>query len=137
MSIRIAKVQARTPADLPATFRALERERVDGVVVPTDNMFFTEIAQVVSLAAATRIPAMHSYREHVERGGLVSYGVNDTQNFRRAAYFVDRILKGARPGDLPIELPTKLELVINLNTAKALGLEIPDKLLALVDEVIE
>jgi putative ABC transport system substrate-binding protein len=83
------------------------------------------------------MPTMHSFREHVERGGLMSYAVSIPQNYRRAAYFVDRILKGALPGDLPIELPTKLELVINLKAAKALGIDVPPKLLFTADEVIE
>ena len=137
MSIRVAKILARTSADLPIAFDTLERERADGVVVPPDLVFFTEIAQILSLAAMTRIPAMHGYREHVERGGLVSYGVDIPQNFRRAGYFVDRILTGRKAADLPIEFPTKLELVLNLKTAKALGLDIPPTLLARADEVIE
>jgi ABC-type uncharacterized transport system substrate-binding protein len=101
------------------------------------TMFFTEVAQIISLAAAAQLPAIHGYREHVQRGGLVSYGIDVPQNFRRTGYFVDRILKGIKPGDLPIELPTKLELAINVKAAKALNLEIPSKFLFTADEVIE
>lgn len=136
-SIKLAPAAASAPSDLPATFEALKRERVDGVVVLGDGMFFNEAAQIISLATKTGLPAIHSFREHVERGGLISYGVSIPQNFRRAGYFVDRILKGAKPGDLPIELPTKFELVINLKAAKALGIAIPSKLQYTADEVIE
>jgi ABC-type uncharacterized transport system substrate-binding protein len=83
------------------------------------------------------LPSIHSFGQHIKQGGLMSYGVDVPQNFRRMAYFVDRILKGTRAGDLPIELPTKMELIINLKTAKVLGLEIPPTLLARADEVIE
>jgi putative tryptophan/tyrosine transport system substrate-binding protein len=100
-------------------------------------MFTVHIAHIIALAAAAQLPAIYSARDSVERGGLMSYGVNVPQSFRRAAYFVDRILKGARPADLPIEFPTKLELVINSKSAKAVGLEIPPSVLARADEVIE
>jgi putative ABC transport system substrate-binding protein len=135
--VRVVQAVARTAPDLPAAFDKLKRDRVDGVVILADAMFFTEVAQIISLAAATQMPAIHGYREHVQRGGLVSYGVDIPQNFRRTGYFVDRILKGIKPGDLPIELPTKLELAINLKAAKALNLEIPSKFLFTADEVIE
>ena len=93
--------------------------------------------QIAEAAAAKRLPSVYGYREHVEVGGLVSYGVDLNWCFYRAAYYVDKILKGAKPADLPVEFPTKLELVINLKTAKALGLEVPPTLLARADEVIE
>ena len=89
------------------------------------------------LAASARLPAVYGFREHVDAGGLISYGVNLAQNFRRSATYVDKILKGAKPGDLPVEFPNKLELVINLKTAKALGLDIGPTLMARADDVIE
>ena len=129
--------EARTVKDLDHVFETLLTEPFDGLVVLLDSFLFTNGGRIVSLASRAGVPAIHGIREHVERGGLMSYGVNVPQNFRRAAYFVDRILKGAKAGDLPIEFSTKLELVINLKTAKALGLEIPPTLLARADEVIE
>jgi putative ABC transport system substrate-binding protein len=89
------------------------------------------------LALAARLPTMHSIREHVEAGGLMSYGPNFPDNYRRTADFVDKILRGAKPGDLPVEQPTKFDLIINLTTAKALGLTIPESFLLRADEVIE
>jgi putative ABC transport system substrate-binding protein len=93
--------------------------------------------QIASFALASRLPTVFNFREHVEDGGLISYGIDLRQNYRRGAYFVDRILKGERPGDLPIEFPTKVELVVNATTARAIGLTIPPTLLARADEVIE
>jgi putative ABC transport system substrate-binding protein len=135
--IRLAPIEVRTASDLNAAFERLKHDGVEGLVVPQDPLFFTVAEQIISLAAVARLPAIYGIRQHVEEGGLMSYGINFPQNFRRAAYFVDRILKGSRAGDLPIELATKLELVINLKTAKALGLEVPAKLLFTADEVIE
>jgi putative ABC transport system substrate-binding protein len=93
--------------------------------------------RISTLALTARLPTMHGFREFVEAGGLMSYGPNFPSLFRRAGDYVDKILRGAKPGDLPVEQPTKFDLVINLTTAKALGLDVPDKLLALADEVIE
>jgi putative ABC transport system substrate-binding protein len=93
--------------------------------------------EITSLAARYRLPAVYPFRFFAEAGGLLSYGVDRTDNFRRAATYVDRILKGEKPAELPVQAPAKYETVINLKTAKALGLQIPDKLLALADEVIE
>jgi putative ABC transport system substrate-binding protein len=135
--IKIVQATASSLDDLPAAFEVLKRARVDAVVVSAEGVIFTEAPRVISLAAEARLPAMYSYREHVQDGGLISYGVDVPQNFRRAAYFVDRIIKGAKPGDLPIELPTKLALVINLKTAKGLGIEVPSTLLFTADEVVE
>src|SRR6516225_4431813 len=93
--------------------------------------------RIASFALVSRLPTVYTSREHVEDGGLISYGVDLHQNYRRAAYFVDKILKGEKPGDLPIEFPTKVELVVNATTAKAIGVTIPPTLLARADEVIE
>jgi putative ABC transport system substrate-binding protein len=100
-------------------------------------MLFGEHKRIVDLAAKSRLPAMYAAREFVEEGGLMSYGASQPDLFRRAATYVDKILKGANPADLPVEQPTKLELAINLKTVKALGLNVPATLLAQADEVIE
>ena len=134
-SIKAIAIEVRTPLDFEGAFNLQSQGRIDGLLVLVDPLFFAHAPRIISLAA--RLPAIHSFRQPVELGGLMSYGVSDTQSFRRAAYFVHRILKGAHPGDLPIELPSKLEFVINLKTARALGLEIPPTLLARADEVIE
>jgi putative ABC transport system substrate-binding protein len=100
-------------------------------------MLLSERRKIAALAATTRLPAVYGYREHVDDGGLISYGVDLRACFRRAGYYVHKILNGVAPGELPIEFPTNLELVINLKTAKALGLTVPPTLLARADEVIE
>ena len=105
--------------------------------MPPDITFFTHRQQIVQLAATARLPAIYFPRLMVEEGGLISYGPSRVENYRRAAIYVDKILKGAKPAELPIEQPTKIELVINLKTAKALGLDVPHSLLARADEVIE
>jgi putative ABC transport system substrate-binding protein len=135
--IKIVPVEARSADDIRLAFETLKREQADGLVIMQDALFFTEVQRIITLAEAARLPAIHGFRQHVEQGGLMSYGVDIPESFRRAAYFVDRILKGERAGDLPIELPTKLELVVNLKAAKALGIQIPPTVLAVADEVIE
>ena len=137
-SIKAIAVEVRTLLDFEGAFSLRSQGRIDGLLILADPLFFAHAPRIISLAAAARLPTIHAhFRQHVELGGLMSYGVADSHNFGRVAYFVDRILKGARPGDLPIELPAKLELVINLKTAKALGLDVPPTLLARADEVIE
>jgi putative tryptophan/tyrosine transport system substrate-binding protein len=136
-SIKATAIEVRTPLDFEGAFPSQSERRIDGLLVVVDPLFFSHAPRIIALAAAARLPTIHSFRQHVELGGLMSYGINDTQSFRRAAYFVDRILRGAHPGDLPIELPSKLEFVINLKTARALGLTVPPALLARADEVIE
>jgi putative ABC transport system substrate-binding protein len=107
------------------------------VFVPSDPLLFAEGRKIAAAALAARVPTVFSIREDVDGGGLMSYGVDYRNNFRMAADYVDKIMRGARPADLPVELPTKYELVINLKTAKALGLDVPATLLAGADEVIE
>jgi len=135
--LQIQLVPAVGPDDLDGAFVAMSREHADAVIVLPSPMLYGEHKRIVELAAKSRLPAMYGAREFVEDGGLISYGVSLPDLFRRAATFVDKILKGANPADLPVEQPTKLELVINLRTAKALGLSVPATLLAQADEVIE
>ena len=137
LALSLVPVEASSPTDLDRAFQALARERVHLVMVLSDPVFNRENRRIAVLAAAMRLPTMHPLREYVEAGGLMSYGVSLGANWRRAAYFVDRILKGGRPGDLPIELPTRLELIINLSTAKAIGVTIPEQVLLRADEVIK
>jgi putative ABC transport system substrate-binding protein len=114
----------------------MTRERADAVIQLPSPMLFGEHQRIVELAAKSRLPAMYAAREFVEDGGLMSYGASQPDLFRRAATYVDKILKGANPADLPVEQPTKLELVFNLKTARELGLVVPREFLSLADEVI-
>jgi putative tryptophan/tyrosine transport system substrate-binding protein len=115
----------------------MTRERASVLLVQVDVIFALHARRIADLAARGRLPAMYGAREHVEAGGLMSYAPNALDLFRRAATYVDKILKGAKPADLPVEQPTKFDLVINLKTAKALGLTIPPSLLHRADQVIE
>jgi putative ABC transport system substrate-binding protein len=137
MNLRPQFVDATGPNEFAAAFAAATRERAGAVVVLAGTMFFAHRTLVAELAAKHRLPTVYMFREHAEAGGLMTYGVDLRDNFRRAAGFVDKILKGARPGDLPIERPTKFALVINLKAAKALGLAIPPSVLARADQIIE
>jgi putative tryptophan/tyrosine transport system substrate-binding protein len=137
LGVNVIAAEARTPDDLDAAFQTLGRQGVDVIIVLQTSMLVTERQRIAALATKAQLPAIYGYREHVDDGGLISYGVDLRECFRRSGYLVDKILKGAAPSDLPVEFPTKLELVINLKTAKALGLEIPPTLLARADEVIE
>ena len=123
--------------DLGPAFDAAVKQRADAVLVGLGAVIQSNVGRVVELAARHRLPSAFSSREYVVAGGLMAYGVSYPDSYRRAATYVDRILKGAKPGDLPVEQPTKFELVINLKTAKALGLTIPQSLLQRADQVIE
>jgi ABC-type uncharacterized transport system substrate-binding protein len=135
--IMIVGADARRPEDVDTTFRKFKAAGVDVVIVLQANSLILDRVQIAIAAAATQLPTVFGYREHAENGGLISYGVNLEYCFRRAASYVHNILKGTSVSDLPIEFPTKLELIINVRTAKTLGLEISPTLLARADEVIE
>jgi putative ABC transport system substrate-binding protein len=135
--LQLVVVEVQTPDELAPAFQEFARQRANVVVIFRDAMFMARRRQIASFALAARLPTIFGFREHVESGGLKSYGIDLGDNYRRAAYYVDRILKGDKPADLPIEFPTKLELVINSTTAKAIGLSIPATLLARADEVID
>jgi len=137
LGVQLQFLEARSPYDFESAFAAMARERAGGLLVVPDSTFGLHRKRLQELAAKGRLPAMYGFREHAEAGGLMSYGVDVSDNFRRAAAYVDKILKGAKPADLPVEQPTKFELVINLKTAKALGLTIAPSLLARADQVIE
>jgi putative ABC transport system substrate-binding protein len=137
LGVVLIPLEIRAGADIGPAFQRLVRERASGAFIVGDPLFLGVRRQIAAYALASRLPTMFVFREHTEDGGLISYGIDLHANFRRAAYFVDRILKGQKPADLPVEFPTKLELVINLATAKALGLDVPATLLARADEVIE
>ena len=137
LGVRLQPLDARGPSEIDSAFAAMTRERAGAFLVLLDPMLSGQREQIAGLAAKGRLPAMYALRQHVEVGGLMAYGANIFDLFRRMAIYVDKILKGAKPADLPIEQPTKYELVINLKTAKALGLTIPPSLLARADQVIE
>jgi putative ABC transport system substrate-binding protein len=135
--LQLPRFEAQRPDGLDAVFGAMSRERVDGVVVLASPMFLSERRRIADLAIKNRLPTRFILREFGEAGGLMSYGPNYAELWRRSATYVHRILKGAKPADLPVEQPTKFELVINLRTAKALGLTIPPAVLARADQVVQ
>jgi len=137
LGVAFQSVEVRGHAELEGAFAAMVRERANGIVVAQDPVTFGSRSHVALLAARSRLPAVYGVGEFAEAGGLMSYGPNIADQFRRAAIYVDKILKGAKPGDLPIEQPTKFELVINLKAAKALGLTLPPSLVQRADQVIE
>jgi putative ABC transport system substrate-binding protein len=137
LGVRLQAVKARRPEDIERAFSDVTKARAGALIVLTSVMFISERRRLVDLAAKNRLPTVYPQRDFVDVGGLMSYGPNGPDLFRRAATLVDKILKGAKPGDLPVEQPTKFELVINLKTAKALGLTIPQSVLARADEVIQ
>jgi putative ABC transport system substrate-binding protein len=135
--IAILPLDAGTPQDIERVFVTITQERADAVLVMPDAFLVGQGPQIAELASRHLLPSIAEYREYVQRGGLMSYGPSFANSYRRAATYVDKILKGAKPGDIPIEQPTKFEMFINLKTAKAIGMRIPDGLLSLADAVIE
>jgi putative ABC transport system substrate-binding protein len=137
LGARVHSVEARNREEVEQALAALKQDRPSALLMTADTVHQRYIERIVASMAELRLPAMYQLREAVDRGGLMSYGASMSDLSRRAATYVDKILKGAKPGDLPVEQPTKFELVINLKTAKALGLTIPPSVLARADEVIE
>jgi putative ABC transport system substrate-binding protein len=135
--VQMRPVDVRSAEDFEPAFASMSREGVQAVIVLTDAFFFIHRQRLADLAAKSRLPSIYYQREYVEAGGLMSYGESLAEFYRRSASFVDKILKGAKPGDLPFEQPTRFYLVINRKTAKALGLALPQELLLRADEVIE
>jgi ABC-type uncharacterized transport system substrate-binding protein len=137
LEVALRFYETRTIKDLDASLISIHNDRPDMVVVLNDPFMFTHRKRIIEAMNAERLPAIYGFREYVDDGGLISYGPSISDTYRRAAGYVDRILKGEMPADLPVQTPTKYELLINLKTARALGLEVPPTLLARADEVIE
>ena len=137
LGLELQPVEARVPEDFEAAFAAATRGKAGALIAFDDALTYNYRTRVVALAAASRLPALYGYREFPDEGGLMSYGANMASHYRHAAGYVDKILRGARPGDIPVEQPTKFDLIVNLKTAEALGLELSPSLLARADEVIE
>jgi putative ABC transport system substrate-binding protein len=137
LGLQLQFIEMQSAENFDRAFTEIERTHVQALLVTTDPLLFVHRTRILAMVATMRLPAMYGLREFVDGGGLLSYGVSLRENFRVAASYVDRILKGARPGELPIEQPTKFELIINLKTAKALGLTIPHSVLARADESIQ
>jgi putative tryptophan/tyrosine transport system substrate-binding protein len=137
LGVQIHGLVLRNPQDLDRAFLTIPRERLQAVFVVTDPISFSQRTRIADFAVKSHLPTMYEWRDYVEVGGLMAYGPSVADLSRRAAIYVDRILKGAKPADLPVEQPTKFDLVINLKTAKALGLTIPASVLARADQVIE
>ena len=137
LGVQLQPVEVRGPKDLDHALATIKDVRPDGLIVVPDRFLLTYRASIVQLMAKNRLPGMFPFREFVQEGGLLAYGPDYTDMYRRAATYVAKILRGATPADLPMEQPTKFELVINLKTAKVLGITIPPSLLLRVDHVIE
>ena len=137
LRLTIQPWEVRAADDFEKVFAALNKQRPDGLYVPAGALMPANQKRIVGFALKSRLPSMYSSREAVDAGGLMSYGADLVDSYRRVAYYVDRILKGAKPADLPVEQPTKFELVINLKTAKQIGLTIPPEVLPRADKVIK
>jgi putative tryptophan/tyrosine transport system substrate-binding protein len=137
LGVTLQSVTVQSPDDFDGVFAAMSKDRPESLLVMADTVTASNSRRVVEFAARNRVPAIYEARNFVDAGGLMSYGLDFVDHYRRAAYYVDKVLKGVRPADLPVEQPTKFELVINLKSAKALGLTIPQSLLLRADQVIE
>ncbi len=137
LGLQLLSLEVRSPDDLDKAFEAATRARAGALVITGDTLFNANLKRIAGLAAKIRLPSIFQISEFADAGGLVSYGPDRADMYRRAATYVDKILKGAKPGDLPVEQPTKFELVINLKTAKAIGITIPRTVLFRADRVIE
>jgi putative ABC transport system substrate-binding protein len=135
--VDVLAVQARTPGEIENAFSTMAQKSAGAVIVVSDAFFTQQIRQITMLAEKNRLPLIGPFRQYAEAGALMSYGQNFTDHFRQAATYVDKILRGAKPADLPVEQPTKFELVINLKTARLLGLSVPNQLLLRADETVE
>jgi putative ABC transport system substrate-binding protein len=137
LGIHLLLLEVSDPSTLEAAFATMARHRARAFTVLTDPMLYSQRSRIVELVTRNQLPAVYPQPEYTEGGGLISYGQNSRETFRRSAIYVDKILKGAKPADLPVEQPTKFELVINMKTAKALGIKIPQSILVRADRVIE
>src|SRR6202012_1094889 len=137
MGLQVNPIDISAPAKLEDAFTAMSRVGAQALIVLTDPILFSERKPTVDLANANRLPAVYPFQGYVEAGGLMSYGPSDTDLFRRASGYVDRILDGARPSELPVEQPTKFDLYANVNAAKAIGVTFPDRFLMRVDKIVE
>ena len=137
LGVKLQTVEASTPQEIATGFTEMVRQNVKALIVPSEALFLQQKIQIVELATKHRLASIAGYADYVEAGGLMSYGQNLGENFKRAAIFVDKIFKGANPGELPVEQPTTFELVINMKTAKALGLKVPQAILIQATKVIE
>ena len=137
LGVQVQLLEARGPDDLEAAFAAMTKQRASALLVAVDVIYALHARRIADLAAKHRLPAMYGSTEHAQAGGLIAYAPNIPEVFRRAATYVDKILKGARPGDLPVEQPTKLDMVVNLGTARAMGMTIPSSVLVRATQVID
>ena len=137
VNVRVVSVEARTPEEIERGFSSMSLEHIDAIIIAADAFLISQTKQIADLAVKYRLPSILGYSEYAQAGGLMSYSQNVLENYRRAATYVDKIFKGAKPGDLPVEQPTKFELVVNMKTAKALGIKIPDSILVQATRVIE
>ena len=137
LGLTLLSDEAGHPEDLPKAFDAIVEQNLDAMIIDTDALILSFRKNIIEFAAAHRLPAMYGLREFVDEGGLISYGPNPFDVWRRVADYVDKILKGAKPADLPVQQPTKFDLVLNMKTATVLGLTIPPLILSRAEEVIE